>query len=171
MAREAQQQISDQAVAYAQSNPYGLTAEDQRYIEETRANPYGLNAEQYQSLQRQGLSADEFITLEMEKSRMAALPGLVSAAGQFFQPGTLAMLGGEEGAFDILSRLGGMGRQQFIEEIENPEVPGFMQQRQKQRDEELQQRLDSFKSPEKRTKKDDLVSEFSGYNLFKSGFA
>ena len=133
MAREAQQQISDQAVAYAQSNPYGLTAEDQRYIEETRANPYGLNAEQYQSLQRQGLSANEFITLEMEKSRMAALPGLVSAAGQFFQPGTLAMLGGEEGAFDILSRLGGMGRQQF--------TPGQMAERQADIDKQLDTQL------------------------------
>ena len=133
MAREAQQQISDQAVAYAQSNPYGLTAEDQRYIEETRANPYGLNAEQYQSLQRQGLSADEFITLEMEKSRMAALPGLVSAAGQFFQPGTLAMLGGEEGAFDILSRLGGMGRQQL--------TPRQMAERQADIDKQLDTQL------------------------------
>ena len=79
--------------------------------------------------------------------------------------------GGEVIGTPFTALEGGMGRQQFIEEIENPEVPGFMQQRQKQRDEELQQRLDSFKSPEKRTKKDDLVSEFSGYNLFKSGFA
>jgi len=62
-------------------------------------------------------------------------------------------------------------RQQFIDEIENPEVPGFMQQRQKQKDADLQQRLDSLGPAKKRTKKEDLVSEFSGYNLFKSGFA
>jgi len=62
-------------------------------------------------------------------------------------------------------------RQQFIDEIENPEVPGFMQQRQKQKDADLQQRLDSLGPARKRTKKEDLLSEFSGYNLFKSGFA
>ena len=106
MAREAQNQKSQLAIQEVQSNPFGLTAQDQLEIEELRANPFGLTAEQALSLERQGLSANEFIELELEKQRIGARPNLIQAISGFFQPGTVAALGGTQNVEGLLSRLG-----------------------------------------------------------------
>ena len=87
------------------------------------------------SLQRQGLGADEFIELQLERerisaepalesarnaiqiarmqgqnaieqARIASTPQLIQAAGQLFQPGTVAALGGRGAVEDILRDLG-----------------------------------------------------------------
>ena len=106
MAREAQKQKNELAVAEAQANPFGLTAQDQLEIEKLRTNPFGLTAEQALSLERQGLSADDFIELELEKQRIGARPNLIQAISGFFQPGTVAALGGTQNVEGLLSRLG-----------------------------------------------------------------
>lgn len=106
MAREAQNQKSQLAIQVAQSNPFGLTAQDQLEIEKLRANPFGLTAEQALSLERQGLSANDFIELELEKQRIGARPNLIQAISGFFQPGTVAALGGTQNVEGLLSRLG-----------------------------------------------------------------
>ena len=106
MAREAQNQKSQLAIQVAQSNPFGLTAQDQLEIEALRANPFGLTADQALSLERQGLSADDFIELELEKQRIGARPNLIQAISGFFQPGTVAALGGTQNVEGLLSRLG-----------------------------------------------------------------
>ena len=106
MAREAQNQKSQLAIQEAQSNPFGLTAQDQLEIEKLRANPFGLTADQALSLERQGLSADQFIELELEKQRIGARPNLIQAISGFFQPGTVAALGGTQNVEGLLSRLG-----------------------------------------------------------------
>ena len=105
MAREAQNQKSQLAIQEAQSNPFGLTAQDQLEIEKLRANPFGLTADQALSLERQGLSADQFIELELEKQRIGARPNLIQAISGFFQPGTVAALGGTQNVEGLLSRL------------------------------------------------------------------
>ena len=106
MAREAQKQKNELAVAEAQANPFGLTAQDQLEIEKLRTNPFGLTAEQALSLERQGLSANDFIELELEKQRIGARPNLIQAISGFFQPGTVAALGGTQNVEGLLSRLG-----------------------------------------------------------------
>ena len=106
MAREAQNQKNQIAVQEIQSNPFGLTAQDQLEIEKLRANPFGLTAEQALSLERQGLGANEFIELELEKQRIGARPNLIQAISGFFQPGTVAALGGTQNVEGLLSRLG-----------------------------------------------------------------
>ena len=106
MAREAQNQKSQLAIQEAQSNPFGLSAQDQLEIEKLRANPFGLTADQRLSLERQGLSADDFIELELEKQRIGARPNLIQAISGFFQPGTVAALGGTQNVEGLLSRLG-----------------------------------------------------------------
>ena len=106
MAREAQNQKSQLAIQEVQSNPFGLTAQDQLEIEKLRANPFGLTADQALSLERQGLSADQFIELELEKQRIGARPNLIQAISGFFQPGTVAALGGTQNVEGLLSRLG-----------------------------------------------------------------
>jgi hypothetical protein len=106
MAREAQNQKNQLAVAEAQANPFGLTAQDQLEIEKLRANPFGLTADQRLSLERQGLSETDFIELELEKQRIGARPNLIQAISGFFQPGTVAALGGTQNVEGLLSRLG-----------------------------------------------------------------
>ena len=135
MSREAQNQKNQLAIAEVNANPYGLTREDQLEIEKIRTNPYNLTAEQSMSLQRQGLGADEFIELQLERerisaepalesarnaiqiarmqgqnaieqARIASTPQLIQAAGQLFQPGTVAALGGRGAVEDILRDLG-----------------------------------------------------------------
>ena len=106
MAREAQKQKNELAVAEAQANPFGLTAQDQLEIEKLRANPFGLTADQRLSLERQGLSETDFIELELEKQRIGARPNLIQAISGFFQPGTVAALGGTQNVEGLLSRLG-----------------------------------------------------------------
>ena len=106
MAREAQNQKNELAVAEAQANPFGLTAQDQLEIEKLRANPFGLTADQRLSLERQGLSETDFIELELEKQRIGARPNLIQAISGFFQPGTVAALGGTQNVEGLLSRLG-----------------------------------------------------------------
>ena len=109
MAREAQNQKNQLAIQEVQSNPFGLTATDQLQIEELRANPFALTAEQALSLERQGLGADEFIELELEKQRIGARPNLIQAISGFFQPGTVAALGGRQNVEGLLDRLGAFG--------------------------------------------------------------
>ena len=109
MAREAQNQKNQIAVQEIQSNPFGLTAQDQLEIEKLRANPFGLTAEQALSLERQGLGANEFIELELEKQRIGARPNLIQAISGFFQPGTVAALGGRQNVEGLLDRLGAFG--------------------------------------------------------------
>jgi len=106
MAREAQNQKNQLAVAQAQANPFGLTAQDQIEIEKLRANPFGLTADQRLSLERQGLSETDFVELELEKQRIGARPNLIQAISGFFQPGTVAALGGTQNVEGLLSRLG-----------------------------------------------------------------
>tara|TARA_R100000734_G_C3318280_1_gene112281 strand:- start:188 stop:2182 length:1995 start_codon:yes stop_codon:yes gene_type:complete len=106
MAREAQNQKNQLAVAQAQTNPFGLTAQDQLEIEKLRANPFGLTADQRLSLERQGLSETDFVELELEKQRIGARPNLIQAISGFFQPGTVAALGGTQNVEGLLSRLG-----------------------------------------------------------------
>ena len=106
MAREAQNQKNQLAVQEIQSNPFGLTAVDQKEIENIRANPFNLTAEQRLSLERQGLSALEFTELELEKQRIGARPNLIQSISGFFQPGTVAALGGTANVEGLLSRLG-----------------------------------------------------------------
>ena len=109
MAREAQKQKNELAVAEAQANPFGLTAQDQLEIEKLRANPFGLTADQRLSLERQGLSETDFIELELEKQRIGARPNLIQAISGFFQPGTVAALGGRQNVEGLLDRLGAFG--------------------------------------------------------------
>ena len=109
MAREAQNQKSQLAIQEAQSNPFRLTAQDQLEIEKLRANPFALTAEQALSLERQGLGANEFIELELEKQRIGARPNLIQAISGFFQPGTVAALGGRQNVEGLLDRLGAFG--------------------------------------------------------------
>ena len=109
MAREAQNQKNQLAIQEVQSNPFGLTATDQLQIEELRANPFALTAEQALSLERQGLGANEFIELELEKQRIGARPNLIQAISGFFQPGTVAALGGRQNVEGLLDRLGAFG--------------------------------------------------------------
>jgi len=106
MAREAQNQKNQIAVQEIQSNPFGLTAQDQLEIEKLRANPFGLTADQALSLERQGLSETDFIELELEKQRIGARPNLIQAISGFFQPGTVAALGGRQNVEGLLNRLG-----------------------------------------------------------------
>lgn len=109
MAREAQKQKNELAVAEAQANPFGLTAQDQLEIEKLRSNPFGLTADQRISLERQGLSETDFIELELEKQRIGARPNLIQAISGFFQPGTVAALGGRQNVEGLLDRLGAFG--------------------------------------------------------------
>jgi len=106
MARETQMQKNQLAIQEIQSNPFGFTAKDQLELEKLRINPFNLTAEQRLSLERQGLSEDDFIELELEKQRIGARPNLIQSISGFFQPGTVAALGGTANVEGLLSRLG-----------------------------------------------------------------